>query len=152
MNEKDNPINGLEPFVDTPIATSHGIAAIALNMAMKYHDFSTVKDGALYQQYKLEGKNMREIHIDMVFETAILIEIHLLGSSQRIAKLVVDAIASEDEEIEQTPGHPEQFDEPGLPDKETKLCSTKLSKTNLPNSSWRMATASASSWSFGTSK
>lgn len=79
---------------DAPVAPAHGIAAIALSMAMKYHDFSTVKDGALYQQYKLEGKNMTPIHLDMVFDTAIQIERHLLASSERIAKIVVDAIES----------------------------------------------------------
>ena len=77
---------------DTPVALAHGIAAIALSMAMKYHDISIVKDGALYQQYKLEGKNLRELHIDMVFETAVQIERHLLGASDRIAKLIVDAL------------------------------------------------------------
>lgn len=77
---------------DAPVAPAQGIAAIALSMSMKYHDISTVKDGALYQQYKLEGKNLIPIHLDMVFETAIQIERHLLGASERIAKLVVDAI------------------------------------------------------------
>ena len=82
----------LAPIGDVPIAPAHGIAAIALNMAMKYHDISTVKDGALYQQYKLEGRNLTYLHIDMVFETAIQIERHLLGSSDRIAKLIADAL------------------------------------------------------------
>jgi hypothetical protein len=48
----------LEPLKDTPIAPAHGIAAIALNMALKYHDINTVQDGLLYQQYKLEGKKL----------------------------------------------------------------------------------------------
>ena len=86
--------------LDAPVAPAHGIAAIALSMAMKYHDISTVKDGALYQQYKLEGKNITPLHLDMVFETAIQIERHLLGSSDRIAKLVVDAIEFKVEEDE----------------------------------------------------
>lgn len=77
---------------DTPVAPAHGIASIALSMAMKYHDIQMVKDGALYQQYKLEGKNITPLHLDHVFETAILIEAHLLGSSDRIAKLIVDAL------------------------------------------------------------
>ena len=75
-----------------PIAPAHGIAAIALTMAMKYHEINTVQDGALYQQYKIEGKNMVPLHLDMVFDTAIKIEAHLLGASERIAKLVCDAI------------------------------------------------------------
>lgn len=86
---------------DTPVAPAHGIAAIALSMSMKYHDIATVKDGALYQQYKLEGKNMIPLHLDMVFETAIKIEAHLLGASDRIAKLLVDAISVVVEEDEQ---------------------------------------------------
>lgn len=108
-NEKgqENMMDGLEPVGDTRIATSHGIAAIALNMAMKYHDITICKDGALYQQYKIEGKNMRELHLDNVFETAIKIERHILASSDRIAGLVVDAITSgiEDDEIERTPSN-----------------------------------------------
>lgn len=83
---------------DAPIAPAHGIAALALDMAIKYHDIHMVKDGALYQQYKLEGKNMKPLHLDMVFETAIKIEAHLLGASERIAKVIVDAleVAAED--------------------------------------------------------
>lgn len=86
-------IKGLEPIAGAPVAAAHAIGAIALNMALKYHDIATVQDGTLYQQYKLEGKNFRELHLDHVFETAILMEMHLMGSSQRIAKMVVDAIA-----------------------------------------------------------
>lgn len=88
----DDPLNTLKPIGDTPLATSHGVAAIALTLAMKYHDINTVQDGTLYQQYKLEGRNMQPLHIDMVFETAIKIERHLLASSDRIAKLVIDAV------------------------------------------------------------
>lgn len=98
--EDNAALSGLELLKDAPVAPGHVIGAIALNMAMKYHDISTVKDGTLYQQYKLEGKNMRELHIDIVFETAIMIERHLLGASDRIAKLVFDAIAEPPEETE----------------------------------------------------
>lgn len=87
------PFKELEPHLgNTPVAPAHGIAAIALTMALKYHDTTMIKDGALYQQYKLEGKNIRPLILDEVFETAIRIEMHLLGSSDRIAKLIVDAL------------------------------------------------------------
>lgn len=79
----------------TPVAPAHGIAAIALSMAMKFHDIATIKDGAMYQQYKLEGRNMRELHLDMVFETALSIERHLMASSERIANIIVDALEIE---------------------------------------------------------
>jgi hypothetical protein len=81
-----------EHLKDTTIAPAHGIAAIALSMAMKYHEINTVQDGALYQQYKIEGKNMVPLHLDMVFETAMRIERHLLASSDRIADIVVEAL------------------------------------------------------------
>ena len=82
-----------------PVAPAHGIAAIALSMSMKYHDIATVQDGTLYQQYKLEGKNMTPLHIDMILETAIIFERHLLGASDRIASMIVEAleIIEEDE-------------------------------------------------------
>lgn len=92
---EENPMSALEPIGDTKLATSHGVAAIALSLAMKYHDINTVQDGTLYQQYKLEGRNMEPLHIDAVFETAIKIERHLLASSDRIAALVIDAIVGE---------------------------------------------------------
>ena len=57
---------------------------------MKYHDMGMVKDGALYQQYKLEGRNIRTIGLEDVFETAMKIELHLLGASDRIAKISAD--------------------------------------------------------------
>lgn len=101
---EDHPFSGLEPIKEAPLATAHAVAALALNMALKYHDIATVQDGTLYQQYKLEGKNFRELHLNDVFETAILMEMHLMGSSQRIAKLVVDAIAFIPEEDEDHAG------------------------------------------------
>ena len=91
-NPMAEDMKALEPLKDTPIAPAHGIAAIALNMALKYHDMGMIKDGQLYQQYKLEGRNIDSLHLNMVFETAIKMEAYLLGASERIAKVVVDAI------------------------------------------------------------
>jgi hypothetical protein len=96
---------------DQPVAPAHGIAALALSMAMKFHDIMTVHDGTLYQQYKMEGKNLTPLHLDMVFETAIQIERHLLGSSDRIAKLVVDAIEFKIEDDEPKNEEPQSHSE-----------------------------------------
>lgn len=94
---------------DVPLGTSHGIAAIALQMAMKYHDMTIVKDGAMYQQLKLEGKNIGVIGLADVFETAKQIERHLLGSEQRIAQMVIDALnAGFEKEGIEDPGEPEE--------------------------------------------
>jgi len=82
----------LAPAGDFPVAPAHGIAALALNMALKYHDMGMIKDGQLYQQYKLEGRNIETLHLEHVFETAIKMERFLLGASDRIAKVIVDAI------------------------------------------------------------
>ena len=86
-----NPFNELQPIGETRVAPAVGVAALALTMALKYHDINTVQDGTLYQQYKLEGKNMRALHLDHVFETALRMELYLLGASERIAKVVVEA-------------------------------------------------------------
>lgn len=101
MTDKSDPLQDIQPVMkDVPVAPAHGIAAIALGMAIKYHDIGTVQDGTLYQQYKLEGKNMVPLHLDMVFETAIQMEQFLLGSSERIAKIVVDALTDRVNEAE----------------------------------------------------
>jgi hypothetical protein len=87
-----NEMKTLAPGADLPVAPAHGIAALALNMSLKYHDINMVKDGALYQQYKLEGKNFRPFTVDEVFETAMRMEAWLLGASDRIAKIVIDCV------------------------------------------------------------
>jgi hypothetical protein len=91
-------MKALEPGKDIPVNPAVGVAAMALNMALKYHDISVVKDGALYQQFKLEGKNIHTIGLDDVFETAMKMEVFLLGASTRIASLVIEAIKFEVEE------------------------------------------------------
>lgn len=77
---------------DFPISPLHGVAAIALSMAMKYHDMNTVQDGVLYQQYKMEGKNFETLSLVHVFETAKQIEAHLVAANDRIAGMIVDAL------------------------------------------------------------
>lgn len=103
------PFQEIMPIGDTKVAPAVGIAAIALNMALKYHDINTVQDGALYQQYKLEGRNFRDLNLDSVFETAIRMEMHLLASSDRIAKIVVEALEAPviDEPEENGPSQPD---------------------------------------------
>lgn len=111
MNDKENPATELkelsEHLPNAPVVPAHGIAAIALTMAMKYHDINTVQDGALYQQYKLEGKNMVGLHLDHVFETAEKMEAWLIASEKRFAAIVVDMMESV---IEEQPTEP--TDEP----------------------------------------
>ena len=105
-DDEQEPFKELEPISGTKVAPAHGIAALALNFAIKYHDINTVQDGALYQQYKLEGRNMRELHLNDVFETAMRMELHLLSASERIAKGVVDALEAAVDEAPAAEGEP----------------------------------------------
>lgn len=93
MDESDNAGESLKPLQaigDTKVPMAQGIAGLALTLAMKYHDITTVQDGTLYQQYKLEGVNMSPLHIDVVFETAIKIEGHLLRADGRLSDILME--------------------------------------------------------------
>jgi hypothetical protein len=103
MSEEGIKIDGREEIAELPelvqnahIGMAHGLSGLALTMAMKYHDIGTVQDGTLYQQYKLEGKNLRELHLDIVLETAEKLERWLVGSPDRISKLMIAAIENAD--------------------------------------------------------
>jgi hypothetical protein len=67
MTDAEKPFQELQPIGDVPVAPAHGVAAIALHVAIKYHDMGMIKDGALYQQYKLEGDNITTIALADVF-------------------------------------------------------------------------------------
>lgn len=88
-----------------------GLATLALSLALKYHDINTVQDGALYQQYKLEGRNMHGLHLDMVFETAMQIERHLASSPKRIISAMFDEV----DEADLAEHQPAEDDEAGKP-------------------------------------
>ncbi len=100
-----------EEVKNEPLGPMIGVAAIALNMALKYHDINTVQDGALYQQYKLEGRNMRNLQLEYVFDTALRIEEHLINANQRVAKLLVASVLLEDD----SEGEPEASEETEVP-------------------------------------
>ncbi len=91
INDSDNLLT-VEGAEQARISPAMGVAMIALNMALKYHDINTIQDGTLYQQYKLEGKNINALHLDHVFETAQRIERHLLVSSKEIAEMMVSGV------------------------------------------------------------
>ena len=107
MSDVEHTLKELSPHMGgEKLATGPAIGAVALTLAMKYCDITTVQDGALYQQYKIEGRNMVPLDLAMVFDVAIQIEKHLMGTSERISALVVDALKvivdEEDEEGEQS--------------------------------------------------
>ena len=98
MTEANELLDLTKDTGDFRVSPAVGIASIALTMAMKYHDINTVQDGTLYQQYKLEGKNLNDLTIHDVFDTARLIEAHMLASSDRIAGIIIDALMSPETE------------------------------------------------------
>ena len=84
----------LGPARDSPVSTPVAIAAMAMTFAMKYHDVNTVQDGVLYQQYKMEGRNMRELNLDAVFHTATRIEAHLIQAEERFREHALAMVLS----------------------------------------------------------
>lgn len=104
-DEPDNPLSELakDPhFADVPMAPAHALATVALNMSLKYHDINTIQDGVMYQQYKMEGRNMQDLHLDVVFDTAKRMEAHIMNAPSRLAATimldVLDSVAETDEE------------------------------------------------------
>jgi hypothetical protein len=91
MTDPENLL-AVEGAEQARISPAMGVAMIALNMALKYHDISTVQDGTLYQQFKMEGKNMDTLHLDHVFETARRIERHLLTSANQVSQMMIDGV------------------------------------------------------------
>lgn len=114
---------------NAPMSAATGIASIALSMAMKYCNMNTVQEGALYQQYKLEGRNIGPCTLEWVFHIADQIEQRLLFAQNRMSMMaleqayddVAEVLSSEEEPdspSEASAGNP-ATDEP-LPNSGTK--------------------------------
>ncbi len=115
QDQKENPFKALEPIADAPVTPATTVAALALNLALKFHDMGMIKDAAMYQQFKLEGKNIVPLQLAMVLDTALKMEGYLLGASERIAKIVVDALeAGIESELPESESKPD--DESTKPD------------------------------------
>lgn len=99
---------------DAPIGPMIGVSAIALNLAMKYADINTVQDGVLYQQYKMEGRNMQGLHLAYVLAIAKQIEAHLVDGNRRVAQLLVASALAVDD-VEEKSETEEEPQEPSAP-------------------------------------
>lgn len=88
----DNPLLELSEVVDAPISPATGIAALAMNFALKYHDINHIHDGQLYQQYKIEGRNIAPLSLEWVFETARRIELHIMAAPNRLTDVLLEAV------------------------------------------------------------
>lgn len=85
----------LAPVADVPLSTSTTISALALNFAMKYHESTIIKDGTLYQQFKMEGRNIEVLAFEDVFVTAAKVEAWLLNGPNRHAALLREGIVDQ---------------------------------------------------------
>jgi len=93
MTKTDNALDVVAKHLpDAPIPYMVGVGAVALQMALQYWNINTVQDGVLYQQYKMEGKNLGGLHLDQVFETAIRMEQHLMQTNERVADMVIQTL------------------------------------------------------------
>lgn len=88
-----NELLELPELNGVPLSTAHAVSSLALNFALKWHDMRLIKDGAMYQQKKLEGENFQLIDLADVFETAKLIELHILGSPNRLSQALIEGVA-----------------------------------------------------------
>lgn len=78
---------------DAPVSPALAVGSVALSLALQWFDISVVKDGAMYQQLKLEGKKIEGVDLTNVLEVAKQFELHLMGTSDRLANLVIEAVA-----------------------------------------------------------
>lgn len=82
--------------INAPMLPQHGVAALAMNMSLKYWDINTITDGALYQQLKLEGRNIGfGVHLDSVIDVAKRIELHILNAPNRLSQEVYAQLTAE---------------------------------------------------------
>lgn len=88
-----NELLNLPELKEVALSTPHAISSLAMNFAMKFHDINTVQEGALYQQMKLEGKNLSPLFLEYVFETAARIELWLMRSPNRLSEALLNEFA-----------------------------------------------------------
>lgn len=82
----------LPPDTKLSMSPATAIAALGLSMSLKFHDINTVQDGTLYQQFKLEGKNLRGLHINDVLDLAKVLEQHILSAPSRMTDRIMESL------------------------------------------------------------
>lgn len=58
---------------------AQSVRTLALTMAVKYHGDTIIKDGGMYQQLRMEQKDIQPTHVNVVLKTAIEFERYLRG-------------------------------------------------------------------------
>lgn len=71
------------------------IRFFALNMAIKYHDSTVISDGVLYQQYRMEGKEMQPLTQDHVIATALRYEIFIRCGENTERMAIIEAVSDQ---------------------------------------------------------
>jgi len=81
---------GGEVVVPVPISRDDGIRMMALSMAIKHIESTMLRDGALYQQLKLDGREIGVLRANAVLEKAIDFERYLRGDYADMAAQIVN--------------------------------------------------------------
>ena len=79
----DENLTKIEHLEQAPVSASTAIAALAMNFALKWFDMTMVKDGTLYQQYKMEQRNITVIDFPDILKKAAEFEAWLINSDNR---------------------------------------------------------------------
>lgn len=90
MSDNTNLL-AIEGVQDIPLSPATAISSVALNMALNWFNTTIVKDGAMYQQLKLEGKTIEGVRLSDVFDVAKQFEEYIIRAPDRLAAMILDA-------------------------------------------------------------
>lgn len=94
--ELDEANARLPVIIDGPLPTEIQVRSIALTIAQRHTGDTVVKDGVMYQQYKMEGKNLKPLSYDDVLKAAIVFERYLWGEfSKGIMENAMEATSTD---------------------------------------------------------
>jgi hypothetical protein len=69
----------LPVVIDGQMPLEFQVRSIALTIAQRHCGDTVIKDGVMYQQYKMEGRNMKALDYGDVLKMAIIFERYLYG-------------------------------------------------------------------------
>lgn len=82
--------------IDGQLPLEFQVRSIALTIAQRHCGDTVIKDGVMYQQYKMEGRNMKALDYGDVVKMAIIFERYLYGEfSKGVMENAVNAISTD---------------------------------------------------------
>jgi hypothetical protein len=95
---------GLTPQIaDTPLdlTKDEKLRSMALMLAIRHHGDTVIKDAGIYQQYKMEGRNMQPLNDELVIATAVRYEAFIRCGENAERMAFIEQVADKlDEMIE----------------------------------------------------